>query len=114
MARKYDVTRNFEIYEVEMVLYNDSTEMTEKSSIMVDDKNISKKTLEKYIVEKFGTRYTLVKYSVQAIGSVMYGMTSETFRRYGVRLNPDNRQPIEQGTEQDTEQDTEQGTEQDA
>lgn len=112
MARKYDVTRNFEIYEVSMILYNDSTEMTEKKSTMVDNKDVTKKALENYVVDTYGAQYTLVKFTVECIGSVMFGMTSAMFRKYGVRLNPDNRQPYA-STENGTENDTKDGTEND-
>ena len=115
MARKYDVTRNFEIYEVSMVLYNDSTEMTEKKSVTVDNKDITKKALENYVVDTYGAQYTLVKFTVECIGSVMFGMTSTMFRKYGVRLNPENRQPYastenENGTENDTQDGTQDET----
>ena len=112
MARKYDVTRNFEIYEVSMILYNDSTEMTEKKSTMVDNKDVTKKALENYVVDTYGAQYSLVKFTVECIGSVMFGMTSAMFRKYGVRLNPDNRQPYA-STENGTENDTKDGTEND-
>lgn len=94
MARKYDVTRNFDIYNAKCVLFNEDTEETKKVNVTMDTKDVSKKTLEKFVQDKYGKNNILVKFEVSAIGSVMYGMTSADFMKYGVRLNPENRQPL--------------------
>lgn len=103
MARKYDVTRNFDIYEVNCVLFNDDTENTEKITFTSDNKDISRKALERYVHDTKGKKYTLVKFTVNSIGSVMYGMTSADFMKYGVQLNPDNRQPLVTAGNEDTD-----------
>ena len=111
MARKYDVTRNFDIYAVTMVLYNQNSKSVEEVNIKTVDKNISKKALERYVKINIGGAYTLVQYNVKPVESVMYGMTSAMFRKYGVRLNPENRQPYADDTTQyGTQDDTEEGT----
>ncbi len=94
MARKYDVTRNFDIYNAKCVLFNEDTEETKKVNVTMDTKDVSKKMLEKFVQDKYGKNNILVKFEVSAIGSVMYGMTSADFMKYGVRLNPENRQPL--------------------
>lgn len=114
MARKYDVTRNFEIYEVNCVLFNDDTEETEKITIRSDNKDMSKKSLEKYIQENYGNEYTLVKFTWKSIGSVMYGMTSTDFMKYGVLLNPDNRQPLQTAGNEDTDSTNDEDTDNDS
>lgn len=94
MARKYDVTRNFDIYNAKCVLFNEDTEETKKVNVTMDTKDVSKKMLESFVKDKYGKNNILVKFEVSAIGSVMYGMTSADFMKYGVRLNPENRQPL--------------------
>ena len=98
MARKYDVTRNFDIYTAKCVLFNEDTEETKKVDLTMDTKDVSKKMLENYVHKVYGQEYILIKFEVVTVGSVMYGMTSSEFMKYGVRLNPSNRQPIASGT----------------
>ena len=102
MARKYDVTRNFDIYNAKCVLFNEDTEETKKVNVTMDTKDVSKKTLEKFVQSKYGKNNILVKFEVSAVGSVMYGMTSSDFMKYGIRLNPENRQPLP-STDTDTD-----------
>lgn len=102
MARKYDVTRNFDIYNAKCVLFNEDTEETKRVNVTMDTKDVSKKTLEKFVQSKYGKNNILVKFEVSAVGSVMYGMTSSDFMKYGIRLNPENRQPLP-STDTDTD-----------
>lgn len=114
MARKYDVTRNFDIYNAKCVLFNEDTEETKKVNVTMDTKDVSKKTLEKFVQDKYGKNNILIKFEVSAIGSVMYGMTSADFMKYGVRLNPENRQPLAStDIDTDTMQDGDENTTQD-
>lgn len=118
MARKYDVTRNFDIYNAKCVLFNEDTEETKKVNVTMDTKDVSKKTLEKFVQSKYGKNNILVKFEVSAVGSVMYGMTSADFMKYGVRLNPENRQPLPStdmtaDTDAEDTEDTEQDSTQD-